>query len=172
MANNDQRNISGLESIAKIYDDGQCTICLGPHINKSLPECGHVYCFQCLVNWCGIKLECPSCKKPFTFFYHTIQSPKDGQVYTPERPLNSTDDPDGLFFVLHEPIGPNVTPEDPEFLFTFEQMLRITEIRPENPIDDRSNRQGNPEFRNPLARIFMIHEFHQASFFSPNSFWL
>lgn len=64
------------------YDDGQCAICLYPHVNKSRPYCGHVYCFQCLVSWCRIKLECPTCKKPFTTFKHSIRSLYDFRVHT------------------------------------------------------------------------------------------
>ncbi|KAI9557955.1 hypothetical protein GHT06_014707 [Daphnia sinensis] len=64
------------------YDDGQCAICLYPHVNKSRPYCGHVYCFQCLVSWCRIKLECPTCKKPFTTFRHSMRSAYDFRVHT------------------------------------------------------------------------------------------
>lgn len=64
------------------YDDGQCAICLNPHVNKSRPYCGHVYCFQCLVSWCRIKLECPTCKRPFTTFRHSMRSAYDFRVHT------------------------------------------------------------------------------------------
>lgn len=171
MANNDQHNISGLESIANIYDDGQCAICLGPHINKSVPDCGHVCCFQCLVEWSGIKLECPSCKKPFTFFYHSIRSTEDRQIYTPERPIDSTDNPAGHFIVLHEPTRANVTPDDPEFLRAFEQILRITETRPENSNDTRSNGQSDLEYQGSFGRFFGDPEFRQASFIRSTSQW-
>lgn len=121
MANDNPNNFSGSELTTMKYDDGQCAICLGPHINKSLPDCGHVYCFQCLVDWCHIKLECPSCKKPFTYFYHSlnsIQSTEERQIYVPERP--ATHDPRGHF--MNEPTDPN----DPEFLRAFDQLLRIS----------------------------------------------
>lgn len=151
MASNNDHNSSGFESIANIYDDGQCAICLGPHINKSLPGCGHVCCFQCLVEWSGIKLECPTCKKPFTFFYHSIESPENKQIYTPERPV-SNGNPAGHLIVLHELISA----DDPEFLRAFEQMLRINE----NLNDIFSNGQGNFAFRNPFSRILGDSEFH------------
>ncbi len=111
MANDNQHNFSGIELTTMKYDDGRCAICLGPHINKSVPDCGHVYCYQCLVDWCHIKRECPSCKKPFTYFYHSIRSTKERQVYIPERSAT------------HEPIATN----DPEFLRAFDRMLRISE---------------------------------------------
>nr|CAH0111939.1 unnamed protein product [Daphnia galeata] len=69
------------------YDDGICAICLGPHINKSNPNCGHVFCFRCLVDWCQIKLECPTCKQPFQNFRHNIHiRPTCDQIYTPDPP--------------------------------------------------------------------------------------
>ena len=69
------------------YDDGICAICLGPHINKSNPDCGHVFCFTCLVDWCKIKLECPTCKQPFENFRYSIENrPTCDQIYTPDPP--------------------------------------------------------------------------------------
>ena len=62
------------------YDDGQCAICLQPHKTKSQPKCGHVFCFQCLVDWSKIKRECPTCKQPFAKFRHqVIGSPETGK---------------------------------------------------------------------------------------------
>ena len=75
------------------YDDGICAICLGPHINKSNPDCGHVFCFRCLVDWCQIKLECPTCKQPFQNFRHNIHiRPTCDQIYTPDPPAFVPDD--------------------------------------------------------------------------------
>lgn len=65
------------------FDDGQCAICLNPHENKSHPHCGHVYCYQCLVDWCRIKLECPTCKEPFKVFRHSIRSSLNFRIYVP-----------------------------------------------------------------------------------------
>ena len=48
------------------FDDGQCAICLvDSQIDKSFLLCGHVFCLKCLVAWCRIKLECPTCKQCF-----------------------------------------------------------------------------------------------------------
>lgn len=60
-----------LKVLTKQFDDGQCAICLNdPQINKSFPPCGHVFCCECLVRWCGMKLECPTCKQGFHRFRH------------------------------------------------------------------------------------------------------
>ena len=50
------------------YDDGQCAICLFPHVHKSKLCCGHVFCYQCLFNWCRVKLQCPTCRRSFNSF--------------------------------------------------------------------------------------------------------
>jgi len=102
MESDDKPNFSGFESTTMKYDDGQCAICWVPQINKSLPDCGHFYCYQCLVDWCHFKLECLQKKK------------KNLQPWQPK--------------VANDP-------DDPEFLRAFDQMLRISEIRPENSID-------------------------------------
>ena len=70
-----------------VFDDGTCAICLELHENKSQTPCRHVFCFQCLTNWCQIKLECPVCKQSFTSFKHSFQSPDDYQVHTPTPPV-------------------------------------------------------------------------------------
>ena len=91
-------------SVEIIFDDETCPVCLGPHVNKSRPNCGHVFCYQCLVDWCRIKLECPLCKQGFTFFRHSFQSPDNYQVYTPP-PI--AEDPLREFLVLLDAPEPN-----------------------------------------------------------------
>lgn len=71
---------------SRSYDNNECAICLEPQINKSRPYCGHVFCYDCLVNWSLIKMECPTCKQPFKYFAHDIQSPTDYLVCIPEAP--------------------------------------------------------------------------------------
>ena len=50
------------------YDDGQCAICLFHHVNKVKLRHGHVFYFQCLFNWCMVKLQCPTCRRQFNSF--------------------------------------------------------------------------------------------------------
>ena len=72
--------ISGISR--RKYDDGQCVLCCQSHVTKSRLKCGHVFCYQCLVNWSKIKLECPTCEQPFTQFRHqTIGSPENGKLF-------------------------------------------------------------------------------------------
>lgn len=87
MATNNGPRTTSLRAQLRNYDDGMCAICLNPHFNKSHPDCGHVFCFRCLVDWCQIKLECPTCKQPFKNFHHDIQiRPSFDQIYTPDPP--------------------------------------------------------------------------------------
>ncbi len=91
MATKDESGTASLSEVGK-YDDGTCAICLSSHINKSTPDCGHVFCFRCLIDWCKIKLECPTCKQPFQNFRHDIQiRPTCEQIYTPDPPLAPAD---------------------------------------------------------------------------------
>ena len=59
----------------RLFDEDECIICLDPQENKSFPPCGHVFCFECLVQWCEKKLECPTCRQRFRDFLHS-----DGKV--------------------------------------------------------------------------------------------
>lgn len=87
MANNDTSiNATGF-SQALNYDDGQCAICLGPHADKSQLQCGHFFCYHCLTEWCKVKLECPTCKRPFTCILHNIGSTDGQQIHTPDPSL-------------------------------------------------------------------------------------
>ena len=77
-------------SDSRNYDYGECAICLESHVTKAKPECGHVFCYECLVDWSTIKLECPTCRQPFTEFRHqAVGSPDTAnldQVYPPGPP--------------------------------------------------------------------------------------
>ena len=75
---------------------------MGPHEDKSQLNYGNFFCFQCLVEWCRVKLQCPTCRQPFADFFH--QSAGSGQqeeVYTPDHlPIPVTRDPDNMIRVL------------------------------------------------------------------------
>ncbi len=56
--------------------NNMCAICLCPRTNKSQLICGHAFCYQCIVEWCKVKLECPFCRQPFNSFV-TYNIPRD-----------------------------------------------------------------------------------------------
>ena len=142
MANNGE-----FRSPLNSYDDGTCAICLSSHVNKSTPNCGHVFCFRCLIDWCKIKLECPTCKQPFQNFRHTIQiRPTGDQIFTPDPPAAPVENPrveqmdltvvnEGLFeswlirianrmIVLPMPMSSHERLNDPGFRLLFFTILR------------------------------------------------
>ena len=84
------------------YDTGECAICMGPHEDKSRLNCGHFFCFQCLVEWCRVKLQCPTCRQPFADFVHqSAGSAQQEEVYTPDPlPVPITNDPATMIRVL------------------------------------------------------------------------
>ena len=89
-------------SLRMNYDTGECAICMGPHEDKSRLNCGHFFCFQCLVEWCRVKLQCPTCRQPFADFVHqSAGSAQQEEVYTPDPlPIPITNDPGNMFPVL------------------------------------------------------------------------
>ncbi|KAG2023186.1 hypothetical protein CC2G_000869 [Coprinopsis cinerea AmutBmut pab1-1] len=40
-----------------------CTLCLEERTNSSLTECGHLFCWNCIVGWGREKPECPLCRQ-------------------------------------------------------------------------------------------------------------
>nr|CAH0112551.1 unnamed protein product [Daphnia galeata] len=89
-------------SLRMNYDTGECAICMGPHEDKSRLNCGHFFCFQCLVEWCRVKLQCPTCRQPFADFVHqSAGSAQQEEVYTPDPlPVPITNDPGTMIPIL------------------------------------------------------------------------
>lgn len=40
----------------------RCTLCLGPRRDPASTECGHCFCYTCIVAWAREKAECPLCR--------------------------------------------------------------------------------------------------------------
>lgn len=77
---------SGSSGSMQNYDTGECAICMSPHVEKSRLNCGHVFCFNCLAEWCRVKLQCPTCRQPFANFVHQTAPTAQEEVYTPDPP--------------------------------------------------------------------------------------
>ncbi|KAG0143448.1 hypothetical protein CROQUDRAFT_661254 [Cronartium quercuum f. sp. fusiforme G11] len=57
--------VEGVESdpVSDESNARRCTLCLGPRIDQSSLECGHVFCWRCVVGWVREKAECPLCRQ-------------------------------------------------------------------------------------------------------------
>ncbi|EEQ45425.1 conserved hypothetical protein [Candida albicans WO-1] len=40
-----------------------CMLCLSPMVNPSAANCGHLFCWDCIVDWIREHPECPLCRQ-------------------------------------------------------------------------------------------------------------
>lgn len=40
-----------------------CVLCLNAMMDPSCAPCGHLFCWNCIINWCKERAECPLCRR-------------------------------------------------------------------------------------------------------------
>jgi peroxin-10 len=52
-----------------VAQKGRCVLCIGPLTNTAATECGHLFCWECVIGWCQAashgsgSAECPLCRQ-------------------------------------------------------------------------------------------------------------
>mmetsp|Transcript_37124 Transcript_37124/g.60251 ORF Transcript_37124/g.60251 Transcript_37124/m.60251 type:complete len:376 (-) Transcript_37124:218-1345(-) len=47
-------------------DEPKCVFCFGRRRNTTATECGHLFCWGCILSCCDRKAECPLCRQPIS----------------------------------------------------------------------------------------------------------
>ncbi|XP_070695877.1 peroxisome biogenesis factor 10 [Pempheris klunzingeri] len=59
------RNLSPQHTHRSGSRAARCILCLEERRHPTSTPCGHLYCWECITEWCNTKAECPLCREKF-----------------------------------------------------------------------------------------------------------
>ncbi|BFZ16511.1 hypothetical protein BsWGS_19550 [Bradybaena similaris] len=148
-----------------------CSICLGPFINKSFTSsCAHSFCFVCLKQWSKVKAECPLCKQPFTGIFHNIRSNDSYDVYE-LPPVNPPHQLDYSYFNFQNYMGGHLTTFAPtQHYFHLSQPSLDADLTLSNFSRFQFHHRRYNRFLNSDHSVHGEHQYaYQNSTFNPTS---
>ncbi|XP_066296963.1 peroxisome biogenesis factor 10-like [Branchiostoma lanceolatum] len=60
-----EHSTSAVSSSSEVHPKSRCSLCLETRRHPTATPCGHLFCWECIMEWGSEKPECPLCREPF-----------------------------------------------------------------------------------------------------------